>query len=427
MQLQSINTRSLISGDMLTIPYYEWKGSPDHPSTYIQAGIHGQEHMGYGVALCLIEHFKQNPPKGHVTIVPKANPYGMNVKMGDTTYGRFDPTTGANWNRNYSNWLKNPEAFIQKHQGKSWPEVKAALKEEAKQALTQTPGFPDVTGSCAMRVEPVRTGIQNITLNPGSAPCGLVRETSSQLYQNKLARQLQNLASQHDILLDLHCDGISLPYIYCQDYALNYAKQLGFDYHLTASRHFKESFDDASIYPFWTVFEKMGFPIDQIDMMALTLELGSKEYFDLEKCQDFADRIVRFLETPYSNTGFLGVTDSSVARVESVSIGINKKELNPDSAPFGFLREVSSQQYACDKSQFIDIYSPQAGMLYDFAPLGKFVPAGQPLCFLLATHNGISPLSERIIPITYHLPCTPIAHTQAGSVHEGVYIISCIL
>jgi adenylate kinase len=39
-------------------------------------------------------------------------------------------------------------------------------------------GFPGVTGSCAMRVEPVSTGIQNDALDPGSAPCGHVREDS---------------------------------------------------------------------------------------------------------------------------------------------------------------------------------------------------------------------------------------------------------
>ncbi|MEK7654951.1 MAG: succinylglutamate desuccinylase/aspartoacylase family protein [Pseudomonadota bacterium] len=351
MQQKAINTRSLISGDTLTIPYFEWDGG-EGPSVFIQAGIHGQEYMGYGVALCLIEHFKNNPPTGKVTIVPKANPYGMNVKMGDTTYGRFDPTTGANWNRNYANWLKNPEAFTRAHQSKSWPQVKEALRIEAQKALTST--------------------------NPQS-------------YQNKLAYQLQNLAVQHDILLDLHCDGISLPYIYCQDYALDYARQLKFDYHLTARRHFKESFDDASIYPFWTVFEQMGFPIDQLDMMAFTLELGSKEYFDLPTCQQFSDRIVQFLKAPYKKTA---------------------NNLHQD---------------ACDKSQFIDIYSPQAGMLYDFAPLGKLVPAGEPLCLLLATHNEMCPLNKRLIPLTHHLPCTPIARTPAGSVHEGVSVISCVL
>lgn len=350
MQQKILTTRSLISGDVLTIPYFEWQNGVG-PSVYIQAGIHGQELMGYGVTLCLIEHLKKNPPHGRVTIVPKANPYGMNVKMGDTTYGRFDPTTGANWNRNYMNWLKKPEEFVHIHRGKSWAEVKEALRIDAQQALI----------------------------------------TESQPYQNKLANQLQCVAVQHDILLDLHCDGVSLPYVYCHDYALDYARQLGFDYYLTMPRYFKGSFDDAMIYPFWTVFEQMGFPIDRLDMMAFTLELGTKEYFDLERCQQFADRIIQFLAAPYKKAIY---------------------------AP---------HQYVCQQNCFVDIYSPQAGMLYDFAPLGTLVPAGEPLCLLLATHNDTCPLNERIIPIIYHLPCTPIARTPAGSVHEGVSIISCVL
>jgi len=322
MKVQSLQTRSLISGDTLTIPYYQWQGG-EGPSVYIQAGIHGQEHMGYGVALCLIEHFKKYPPKGSVTIVPKANPYGMNVKMGDTTYGRFDPTTGANWNRNYVNWLNDPEAFVFKHKGASWFEVKKALKEVGVKSLE-------------------RKGEQS--------------------YQNKLANQLQNLAVQHDVFLDLHCDGVSLPYVYCQDYALDYARRLGFDYHLTASCHFKESFDDAIIYPFWTVFEKMGFPIAQMDMMSFTLELGSKEFFDLKKCQEYAERIVRFVSSPY--------------------------EKEPHN----------SKQQFCHKNELITIYSPRAGMLFGFTSLGKLVLAGEPLCFLLVTHNSDCSLDDRIIP-----------------------------
>lgn len=351
MENKSLNTRNLISGDTLAIPYFEWQGSTG-PSIYIQAGIHGQELMGYGVALCLIEHFKQNPPSGKVTIVPKANPYGMNVKVGDMTYGRFDPTTGANWNRNYANWLKNPEEFTRINYGKSWAEIKKLLRIEAHQALSTTEMQP---------------------------------------YQNKLAHQLQSLAVQHDILLDLHCDGISLPYIYCHDYALDYARQLGFDYHLTMHRYFKGSFDNATIYPFWTVFEQMGFPIDRLDMMAFTLELGSKEYFDLDRCQQFADRIIQFLNAPYRKAIY------------------------------------TPHQRMCHQNQFIDIYSPQAGMLYDFAPLGKLVEAGRPLCWLLSTNSNDCALTERTIPIAYHLPCTPIARTPTGSVHEGVCVISCIL
>ena len=38
--------------------------------------------------------------------------------------------------------------------------------------------FPGATGACAKRLDPVGTGIQNIAMDPGSAPYGLVREDS---------------------------------------------------------------------------------------------------------------------------------------------------------------------------------------------------------------------------------------------------------
>lgn len=349
--IKSFNTRQLISGDTLSIPYFSFTGKESGPSIYIQAGIHGQELMGYGVALCLIEHFKKSSPKGQITIVPKANPYGMNFKMAEATYGRFDPSTGSNWNRNYVNWIKDQSDFLEKYRSQPWDKIKSFLRQEALSNLEKLDNLP---------------------------------------YANKLARQLQALAIQHDILLDLHCDGTSLPYAYCHEYALPYARGLDFEYYFTMSRYFKGSFDDATIFPFWSVFELMNLPIEQFDMMAFTLELGSKEYFNLKECQSFADRIIQFTNNPYERA------------------------------------QGNDRQTVCSQENFVDVYSSFAGMLYDFVPLGQWVGAGEPLCYLLRTDNKDCLLNERIMSVTYHKKCLPIARTIGSSVHEGMSILTCI-
>mgnify|MGYP001569958550 CR=1 FL=1 len=68
-------------------------------------------------------------------------------------------------------------AFMSKQKASLPSKIKRAVFY--KQANDSASGFPGVTDSSALRVEPVSTGIQNVALDPGSAAYGLVRETRS--------------------------------------------------------------------------------------------------------------------------------------------------------------------------------------------------------------------------------------------------------
>ena len=102
MQLEHLQVGELAAGQPLTIPIYRFKGSSHSaPRVYIQANVHGAEVQGNAVILQLLQYFKAHPPLGDVTLVPLANPLGINQKSGEFTLGRFDPITGINWNRAY--------------------------------------------------------------------------------------------------------------------------------------------------------------------------------------------------------------------------------------------------------------------------------------------------------------------------------------
>jgi predicted deacylase len=99
-----INLRTLASGASLPLRVYTIKGrDPTAKTAYIQSSMHGSEVQGNAVIAHLLEHFATSPPEGDVVLVPNANPYAVNQKGAEYTMGRFDPTTGDNWNRAY--WL----------------------------------------------------------------------------------------------------------------------------------------------------------------------------------------------------------------------------------------------------------------------------------------------------------------------------------
>ena len=351
----------LSSGQMLETPIYIFgQETSDLPSIYIQAGIHGQEYLGYGVCLHLIEHFKKTPPPTKITIVPKANPYAMNIKMSETTFGRFDTITGSNWNRNYCNWLKeiNLDEFITKHEGKKWTEIKKELRKQGEKILSEKLDRP-------------------------------------LMLQDKLAYTWQRLSIQHDIIIDLHCDGISVPYIYCHDYAVDSAKNFGFDYYLTVHRYFKGSFDDASAYPFWTVFEACK-ASGNLDIEAFTLELGNKEFFDINYCKDFSDKILQYLK--------------------------NKIPIKCD-----ILETNKSTPTVVHQDYFKNIYSQAAGMVVPKAKLGEQLKPGETFCQIIKTDNKDLDLKDRVQNISFNHPIIPIAFSTGRLVHVGGILGSYIL
>jgi predicted deacylase len=77
---------------------------------------------------------------GSITFIPLANPYATNNKHGTYTYGRYNPVTGDNWNRNYRDIIKdaefNIEEFAQENKDLAWNDIKDKFKEKLEKTLS---------------------------------------------------------------------------------------------------------------------------------------------------------------------------------------------------------------------------------------------------------------------------------------------------
>ncbi len=370
VEKQQIITRQLSSGDRLTIPYYHFRGSEaGAPSLYLQAAIHGAETQGYWVALKLIEFFSRQAPKGDVTIVPLANPYGANNKMVETTCGRFDPVTGANWNRNYADLapILDVDNFVKQYAEHDFvalvPRFKKRLLEEIESLLQQP-----------------------------------------QAYEKKLNLQLQQLACQADIVLDLHCDTQSRPHVYSASYAEASAVKLNFPYVITIPPHFAGALDEAIFCPWWQLTQAFNRlhteqPIDRPPIEAFTVELGHQEMID----QHAAENHVAALLSYFNHTGIC-----------------EAKTLEQNRTTIATL------------DNFVTLYAPTGGLIVEVAPLGEPVAANEALMKIsnpskLSTLDDFNHCSELSCTTVSHAQrCIAITHIDSSNVHEGMAVMKVI-
>jgi predicted deacylase len=93
----------------------EWYGL-DH--VYIQASLHADELPGLLVSHHLVKLLDKAAERGaikkHITIIPYANPLGLNQVIQGKHLGRFSLQTGVNFNRN---WLDVSDKVIQRLEG----------------------------------------------------------------------------------------------------------------------------------------------------------------------------------------------------------------------------------------------------------------------------------------------------------------------
>ncbi|HFC05606.1 MAG TPA: peptidase M14 [Rhizobiales bacterium] len=89
-----------------SVPVMTFKGAnPSAPTAYLQGALHADELPGPVVLHFLCELLRQaeqnNQIAGNITIVPQANPIGLSQMPNRQLQGRFDITTGTNFNRNF--------------------------------------------------------------------------------------------------------------------------------------------------------------------------------------------------------------------------------------------------------------------------------------------------------------------------------------
>lgn len=371
---EDIEVRQLTSGEKLNIPVFRYQGTdPKAPSVYLQASLHGSEIQGNAVIYKLMQLFEEVPPLGNVTLVPLCNPYGANQKAGEYTAGRFDPTTGDNWNRLHYHVTdqakKNQGAldlnsFVENYQAKSWPEIKDLFKKEMKKNIET-------------KLADSRTwGIH---------------------YGKSLCLQLQRLACEHDVVLDLHTGPKATQYLYTPEYAVESALQLGFPHILAIPNSFAGAMDEACFAP-WVelkqAFSDSGRKDIPIEFEAFTVELGSQEVMDMEFCDLHFKRIRNYLQKKGTLSGHAELPREPLA--------------------------------VCMLKDYKTIHSSTAGLVdYKVAP-GTKVKKGDLLMEILNMdnlHEG-NQLNSALAQI--HAPEDGIVvfHCSSGSVHSGMELLS---
>jgi len=344
----------MASGAKLTVPVYRFKGQGSGPSVYIQANMHGAEVQGNAVIYQLLELLGDIPLRGDITLVPYANPVGCNHKNGEYTLGRFDPITGVNWNRMYHYNDMLVTDFAKQHAQASDSEIERAFKA----AL-----IADIDDQLDHNIYGLTTG-------------------------QRIAYQLQQMAHQADIVLDLHTGPISSRHLYCPEYAQNSARYFNIEHTILIPNSFDGALDEATFCPWWSLaeaFAEQGRSLS-LNKESFTVELGSQEQIDLDVAMSDAKDILSYLQ--YKEV---------IATSDFIAANMTR--------------------YACYLKDYKAFYSPMGGMVDYLAEFGEPLKAGEPLVRILRMDNYGDGDALHYISLDHDV--IPILHFASASVNQG--------
>lgn len=359
---QVLDVGEMASGVKLTIPVYRLKSTTKGPNVYIQANMHGAEVQGNAVIFQLLELLKVTRFHGEITLVPYANPVACNHKNGEYTLGRFDPVTGVNWNRMYHFNASIIAPFAEQYLHSDEDEIETAFK-----TLLQT--------EIANKLDHNQYGL-----------------TTGQ----RIAYQLQQMAHDADLVLDLHTGPISSKHLYCPEYAQASANYFNIPHVILIPNEFDGAMDEAIFCPWWSLqieFRRLG-RVFYFNKESFTVELGSQEQIDLDLAKADAKGILSYLS--YKN-----VLPTEQYQAEKL---------------------VRYASYLKDYNAF---YSPMGGMVDYLAEFGKPLPAGEPLARILRMDNYDQHFNEKmeennsIHYLTLDHEVLPILHFASASVNQG--------
>jgi predicted deacylase len=261
------------SGAELDLNVLTFDSGTPGPITYIQSSVHGAELQGNIVIYEMMKHLKKNLFKGKVIFAPLANPFATNNRQGGHTQGRFNPLTGHNWNRNYIDLMKLKEeqvnfslkTFIKKHLDTHWEKLKQEYKKAIYQMLTAHE--------------------KKLFLERGPR------------HNSFLNLQLQKLASEADIVLDLHTGPVATRYIYSAEYERDRVADLSFPFNLSIPNVFAGAMDEACFMPWVKLRAEMKVAGREIpiEFESYTVELGSEERISTEEGLVDANRLLHYL------------------------------------------------------------------------------------------------------------------------------------
>ncbi len=359
----------LPSGDHLNLTLFRIKGDQTGPNIHIQANVHGAEIQGNAVILNLLQYFCNNSFKGTVTFIPTANPLALNNKSGASTSGRFSQISGENWNRTYTDVSEQTnlinyfdiDKFAQINIDKDWHEIKELFKLKLFQH------FKNIEK---------KYRIKNITGN--KIPSLL----------------LQKVASNSDIVLDLHTGPKATNYIYSAEHQSESVLNFNFPYVINIPSKFAGAMDEATFCP-WVNLNKALLKLGKhtpIDFESYTIELGNEETINLKDAQESTNNILNYL---------------FFKKIIKEKIKINK-----------------TKQIHCKLENFVTYNAPFGG-LYEFTRSpGEFIKKGEIVAkyFNLKDIKSSKDLDFSLKHINATNDCYVINHGTSGSIMQGMEI-----
>jgi uncharacterized protein len=256
MQIDTVPLAHATTGTARSLTVYRFGDTSKRPQLYVQSSLHADEIPGMLVAVHLCNRLealeREGKVRGHVVVVPCANPIGLSQTIQGAAFGRFALSDGSNFNRHFTDLTKGAAARVLGRLTKDIDSNTTLIRDALKQELSAT-------------------------------------QSTSELAA--LKRTLLELAFDADFVLDLHCDGESVSHVYTASSLVArcapLAALLGAEALLTADVSGDNPFDEAISRP-WAELARMfpDFPIPH-GALSATIELrGEADVSDAFAAKD---------------------------------------------------------------------------------------------------------------------------------------------
>lgn len=252
------------TGASISTELFVFDSKKPGPTVFIPSSVHGAEVQGNLVLYHLMKLLISTNYSGKLILLPLANPLATRTKIGTMTYGRFNPVTGHNWNRNYIELKFDAASWARQHLKDDDQSVARAFKDEIEKLIDQEKAKRELYGTPE---------------------------------NGRLNLELQKLAAQADIVLDLHTGPAATDYLYAPEYLSEDAKMMKIPFTLIVPHVFAGALDEAVFTP-WTAL-KEAFKENKREFTLLpkvyTVELQSEEQLNGELAQKQLSRLCTYL------------------------------------------------------------------------------------------------------------------------------------
>ncbi|MDM4765690.1 succinylglutamate desuccinylase/aspartoacylase family protein [Pelomonas sp. SE-A7] len=232
---------------------------------YIQASLHADEIPALLVAQHLREQLQAlddaGAIAGEIVLVPMANPIGLAQELQGTLFGRFDLATGINFNRLYKHLTP---LVLPRLQGKLGSDAAANVAIIRKEGLA------------------------------------VLAEWEAQSETEALKKLLQTLATDADVVLDLHCDNEAVLHLYTgtplAEPVMQLARRMGAEAVLLAKVSGDDPFDETLSRHWWELAEQLPtHPIPNA-CISVTVELRGEHQVEHGLARQDAEALVAWLQ-----------------------------------------------------------------------------------------------------------------------------------